>query len=474
MLFNSLTFAVFFSAVLLLHNLPLSWTVKKGNLLFASYLFYAAWNPPFVVLLWISTLTDWFAARKMSEARSLGRRRLALAASLAVNLGLLGYFKYATFVLENFVWLVQKLGVEYSPAPPDIILPLGISFYTFQTLSYSISVYRRESEPSSSFLDFALFVTFFPQLVAGPIVRSREFLGKLASPVRADARKLGWGLALLTFGLFEKVILADGFLAPVVEKVYAAPQTAGTVDAWVGTLGFAGQVFFDFAGYSSCAIGAALCLGFVLPQNFDCPYASVGFADFWRRWHITLSTWLRDYVFYSLIAARSARSGTWFRGASLFLTMLVGGLWHGASWTFVVWGAIHGMFLIAEFGLRRAFGGVALFHTRAFAFIAAACTFVLATLALVFFRAGDLSDAFQLLASMLTGAPGQIVLWIERWEVLAIVLAMLVSHAVLRNADLEQVFTRLPAWIRVPILAIAILCLFVVPGDQRAFIYFQF
>ncbi|MCP5041573.1 MAG: MBOAT family protein [bacterium] len=474
MLFNSLTFAVFFAVVVLLHSLPLAWKLKKGNLLLASYLFYAAWNPPFVALLLISTLTDWFAARRMSAARSLGERRTYLLLSLAVNLGLLGYFKYAAFALENFVWFVRQFGIDYSPAPPDIILPLGISFYTFQTLSYSITVYRGESEPSDSFLDFALFVTFFPQLVAGPIVRSREFLGQLAAPVRADGRQFGWGLALLTFGLFEKVILADGVLAPVVEKVYGAPQAAGGADAWVGTLGFAGQVFFDFAGYSSCAIGAALCLGFVLPQNFNCPYASVGFNDFWRRWHITLSTWLRDYVFYSLIAARSGRSANWFRGAALFVTMLIGGLWHGASWTFVIWGAIHGFFLIAEYGLRGALGGVAIFNTRAFAFFAAAGTFVLTTFALVFFRAATLPDAMHLLGVMLQGTPGHIVAALERWEVLVVVFVMLATHGLLRNTDLEERFTSLPAWVRVPILAIAVLSLFMVPGDQRAFIYFQF
>lgn len=474
MLFNSLTFAVFFAGVLLLHRLPLGWTAKKLNLLIASYLFYAAWNPPFVVLLWISTVTDWFAARRMFAARSRSARRGYLILSLAVNLGLLGYFKYAGFMLENFVWLMEQVGVAFHPAAPDIILPLGISFYTFQTLSYTISIYREETEPSPSFLDFALFVTFFPQLVAGPIVRSREFLGQLAQPVQPSARQFGWGLVLLTFGLFQKVILADGFLAPVVDKVFGAPQAAGSLDAWIGTLGFACQVFFDFAGYSSCAIGAALCLGFVLPQNFNCPYAAVGFADYWRRWHITLSTWLRDYVFYSLIAANSRRSGRWFRGVCLFTTMLIGGLWHGASWNFVIWGAIHGVYLLVEYGLRGALGGVAFFHTRGFCFFAGLATFVLTSLTLVFFRTPELPDALGLVGVMLHAAPSRVVGMMERWEVLTIVVATLIAQNLMRNADLEARFSRLPGWLRVPVLAIAILCLFMVPGDQRAFIYFQF
>ncbi len=474
MLFNSLTFAVFFASILLLHRLPLGWATKKFNLLLASYLFYAAWNPPFVALLWVSTITDWFAARRLAEARSRAGRRGYLILSLAVNLGLLGYFKYAGFVLDNFVWLVKQFGVVFEPAPPDIVLPLGISFYTFQTLSYTISIYREEAKPSRSFLDFALFVTFFPQLVAGPIVRSREFLGQLARPVQADARQFGWGLALLTFGLFQKVVLADGFLAPVVDKVFRSSHAAGSLDAWVATLGFACQVFFDFAGYSSCAIGAALCLGFVLPQNFNCPYAAVGFADYWRRWHITLSTWLRDYVFYSLIAARGGRSGTRFRAAALFVTMLIGGLWHGASWNFVIWGGIHGVYLVAENGLRRALGGVEFFHSRGFCILAALGTFFLTTLTLVFFRAPGLPSALHLVGVMLQAAPSQLVGLLEQWEVLAIVSLTLVAQGLLRNSDLEQWFSRLPIWLRVPMLAIPILCLFVVPGDQRAFIYFQF
>ncbi|MDP6978926.1 MAG: MBOAT family O-acyltransferase [Myxococcota bacterium] len=474
MLFNSLTFAVFFAAVLLLHSLPLPWRAKKGNLLVASYLFYAAWNPPFVVLLWISTGVDWFAAGRMAATSSLRARRGFLALSLLVNLGLLGYFKYAAFALENFVLFVRQFGFDYSPAPPDIVLPLGISFYTFQTLSYSISVYRGESRPASSFLDFALFVTFFPQLVAGPIVRSREFLGQLAAPVRANRRQFGWGLALLTFGLFEKVILADAFLAPVVERVYANAAAAGSADAWIATVAFAGQVFFDFGGYSACAIGAALCLGFVLPQNFNCPYAAVGFADFWRRWHITLSTWLRDYVFYSLISLREGRSGNAIRAGALFATMVLGGLWHGASWTFIVWGAVHGFMLIAEHGLRAAFGGVAFFHSRGFIVFAGGLTIVLTVLSLVFFRAESLNDALHLLALMFAQAPGQLVGALERIEVFVVAGAMLATQIALRNRDLETVFMRFPIWLRVPVLAIPILSLLLVPGDQRAFIYFQF
>ena len=346
MLFNSLTFLVFFLIVVALHRLSFPWRVKKFNLLIASYLFYAAWNPPFVVLLWISTLTDWFVGKRMHRVEAGRGRRALLLVSLSVNFGLLGYFKYAGFVLENFVRLVNTLGVEYAPAPPDIILPLGISFYTFQTLSYTISIYRGESEPAHSFLDFALFVTFFPQLVAGPIVRSKDFIRQLPSPRQADAHQFCWGLSLLTFGLFEKVVLSDTLLAPVADQVYGTPALAGSLDAWIGTFAFSCQIFFDFGGYSLCAIGAALCLGFVLPQNFHFPYAALGFSDFWRRWHISLSTWLRDYLYISLGGNRIGNRANVFQSGGL--TMLLGGLWHGASWNFVIWGALHGTYLIVE------------------------------------------------------------------------------------------------------------------------------
>ena len=219
MLFNSFSFAVFFAVVLVLHRLPLPWTVKKWQLVFASYLFYMAWNPPFVVLLWISTVVDWWVGRRLYESHVARERKKWLWVSLGVNLGLLGYFKYAGFVLENFVAVLRGLGIDYAPAPPDIVLPLGISFYTFQTLSYTFSIYRREARPAPHFVDFALFVTFFPQLVAGPIVRSTDFLKQLVVPVRANARQIGWGLALLEFGLFQKMVLSDTLLAPISDLV---------------------------------------------------------------------------------------------------------------------------------------------------------------------------------------------------------------------------------------------------------------
>ncbi|MCK5419215.1 MAG: MBOAT family protein, partial [Desulfobacterales bacterium] len=287
MLFNSLTFIVFLAVVLFLHHLPFPWQVKKWNLWIASYIFYAAWNPPFVVLLWISTVVDWFAGSWIYRTQKPSFKRALLFLSLGANLGLLGYFKYGEFLLENFIGFLSVFHIDFQPAAPDVVLPVGISFYTFQSISYSFDIYREKIRPWKRFSDFALFVTFFPQLVAGPIVRAADFLPQTVEPRQASARQLGWGLSLIAIGLFEKIILADDILAPVADNVFAQPLSAGQVDTWIGTLAFSGQIFFDFSGYSICAIGTAMCLGFVLPDNFHFPYAAVGFSDFWRRWHMT-------------------------------------------------------------------------------------------------------------------------------------------------------------------------------------------
>ncbi|MCC6142247.1 MAG: MBOAT family protein, partial [Candidatus Hydrogenedentes bacterium] len=350
MLFNSISFVIFFCIVLALHHLPFPWSLKKFNILVASYLFYAAWNPPFIVLIWLSTLLDWYVVKGLGRYQGKRARRALLLISMIGNLGLLGFFKYGGFVLDNFVTVVNTLGIAYQPAMPDIVLPVGISFYTFQTMSYTLDVYKGHGKPWKSFLDYALYVTFFPQLVAGPIVRAADFLPQCITPRKATATQFSWGITLFIIGLFEKVVVADGLLAPIADKVYAEALYVGTLDAWIGTLAFSGQIFCDFAGYSTCAIGAAMCLGFAIQDNFRFPYAAIGFSDFWRRWHISLSSWLRDYLYISLGGNRKGEVRTY---VNLFLTMLLGGLWHGAAWTFVFWGALHGFYLIVERRLRE-------------------------------------------------------------------------------------------------------------------------
>jgi D-alanyl-lipoteichoic acid acyltransferase DltB (MBOAT superfamily) len=472
MVFNSLTFLLFFGAVLLLHWLPLPWRSRKLNLLLASYLFYAAWNPPFVILIWISTVVDWFAAGRMPQARTPARRRALLVASLATNLGLLGAFKYGNFLLANFVALAGSLGIDYQPPPMDIVLPVGISFYTFQTLSYTIDVYRGKLRPWNSFLDFALFVTFFPQLVAGPIVRASYFLPQLNAARRASSGQLGWGLTLLTIGLFEKVVLADAISAPVADLVYSAAGQAGFLDAWLGTLAFSAQIFFDFAGYSTCAIGIALCLGFALPDNFRYPYAAIGFSDFWRRWHISLSSWLRDYLYIPLGGNRRGRART---HVNLAATMLLGGLWHGAAWRFVAWGGLHGLYLVVERRLQNTWGHVEWLRRAWVRVGLALVTYALVCLTWVFFRAQNFGDAWQLVTAMVTGRRGELALGIgNAVSITALTIGLLATHWWMRDTTMEDRWARIPVWLRTIVLVGVIVTLALIRGDNRAFIYFQF
>jgi alginate O-acetyltransferase complex protein AlgI len=472
-IFNSITFVVFFALFLALWSLPLGWTTKRVILLVASYIFYASWSPPFVVLLWISTFVDFYAARWIASEARPGPRRVALIISLVANLGMLGFFKYGGFLEANFEALARLAGVAYQAPKWNIVLPLGISFYTFQTLSYTLDVYQRRIAPSRSFLNFALFVTFFPHLVAGPIMRPKDLLSQFATPKQASRPMLLWGLALMTVGLFEKIVLADAFLSGPADQVFKATQALLPLDAWAGVLAFAGQIFFDFSGYTTTAIGAALVLGFSLPQNFNSPYAAVGFSDFWRRWHISLSTWLRDYLYISLGGNRKGRVRTY---VNLMITMLLGGLWHGANWTFVVWGGLHGLYLAVERMATEAFGARPIFKTLAFRLAAAALTFVLVCVAWVFFRAADFAGATRILVSMFSvPAQAKPLLYLnDLLPVAAIMTALLLGHWQMRATSLEAVVARTPAlalgvaWSLMGFLVLAS------QGSENAFIYFQF
>lgn len=473
MIFNSITFVVFFAAFLVIWSLPLGWTTRRVILLVASYLFYASWSPPFVALLWISTLVDYFTAGWIAREERPSARRFALIISLTANLGMLGFFKYGGFLETNFETLASAMGLAYRAPHWNIVLPLGISFYTFQTLSYTLDVYQRRIAPSRSFLNFALFVTFFPHLVAGPIMRPRDLLSQFSHPKRASRPMMLWGLALMTLGLFEKIVLADAFLSGPADKVFKAKDALLPLDAWTGVLAFAGQIFFDFSGYTTTAIGAALCLGFSLPQNFNAPYAAVGFSDFWRRWHISLSTWLRDYLYISL---GGNRKGRWRTYANLMITMLLGGLWHGANWTFVVWGGLHGLYLAGERVLTEAFGRRAVFQTLAFRLAAAALTFVLVCVAWVFFRASDFLGAARLLISMATVPAGaKPLLYLNDIIPVAIILPlMVIAQWRLRATSLEAVVERAPSAVLAIGWSVMGFLILASQGSDNAFIYFQF
>jgi len=471
MVFNSLTFIVFFACVLALHSLPLPWRVKKFNLLIASYLFYSAWNPPFVILLWVSTVVDWYAAQGLVKARRQAARHAWMLLSVIANLGMLGYFKYGQFLLDSFSALLSSFGVVYQPAHYDIVLPVGISFYTFATMSYTLDVYLRRAAPAQNLLDYALFVTFFPHLVAGPIMRPTELVPQFAEPRRASAQQLRFGLALMTIGLFNKVVLADTFLAKAAERVYDGARLPGALDSWAATLAFSGQIFCDFAGYSTTAIGAALCLGFAMPDNFRFPYAAVGFSDFWRRWHITLSSWLRDYLYIPLGGNRHGVRRTY---AALMTTMLLGGLWHGANWTFVAWGGLHGLYLSVERLLRARF---AHYRPGPLAFVALGIlTYALVNVTWVFFRAKTFGKAW----TVLRGMAGQnadtrpILSTFNLLTVAVIVGGILITHWLMRSRTLESVVARAPALLVSAVWALMAFAIVIAQGDGSAFIYFQF
>ncbi len=343
MLFNSFEFWIFFAAVLVLYA-RVGHAKQNVLLLLASYVFYGSWDWRFLSLVLLSTVVDFVVAQKIEANETEGRRRLWLLLSMATNLGLLGVFKYYDFFAVSLVELLNAMGIGASLPVMKVILPVGISFYTFQTMSYTIDVYRRRSKPTRSFVDFALFVCFFPQLVAGPIERASDLLPQVQTPRPRWVEGLREGSYHIVIGLFKKVVIADN-LAEIVDAVFASdPSTIGGATCLVGVYAFAFQIYADFSGYSSMAQGVAKILGFDLMFNFRMPYLARDPSDFWRRWHISLSGWLRDYLYISL---GGNRGSAWKMYRNLMLTMLLGGLWHGAGWTFIAWGAFHGALLCA-------------------------------------------------------------------------------------------------------------------------------
>lgn len=473
MLFNSLTFVVFFVLVVSAYWAMRSWEARKNLLLAASYVFYGTWNPPFAVLLFATTALDFYLAARIAAAKSAQTRRAWLVASLASNLSMLGFFKYGNFLLENCQWLLAQIGISYQPPHLDLFLPIGISFYTFHSLSYTLDVYRGTTAPTRSLRDFVLAVSFFPQLVAGPIVRAADFLPQAAQPPKPDTSRFIWGLLLMTLGLFEKTVLADTMLAGSAEKVFAHGGPLASLDAWTGVLAFSGQIFFDFAGYSTCAIGAALCLGFHLRDNFRFPYAAIGFSDFWRRWHISLSTFLRDYLYIPL---GGNRAGAVRAAINLMIVMFIGGLWHGAAWTFVVWGVIHGLCLVVEKLLRAAFKDAGWTRTLGVQLLLGLGTYAIVCLAWVFFRATDFGTAARLVLAMLGAhATGDAILPSrEIAQVGVVTLGLLAAHWLLRHTTLESVVTRMPRTVLAGVWTLMICGIILTQGNGNAFIYFQF
>ena len=472
MLFPTATFALFFVVVL-----PLSWfLMPRGErwrpfMILASFVFYAGWDWRFCFLLGFSILWNHVLAGAIHARPDPGARKTLLLVALAGNLGLLGYFKYYDFFVTSTHNLFALAGVDLPLEARSVVLPVGISFYTFMAISYVADVYRGDFTPVG-LGKFAAYLSFFPHLVAGPIVRPGELIPQLESP--RDPRYVDTSRAffLIGTGLFMKVVIANYLAVNIVDEVYGAPNRHSSLEVLVGTYGYAVQIYADFFGYTNMAIGLALLLGFRFPQNFDAPYAAVSIQDFWRRWHMTLSRWLRDYLYIPLGGNRGGRLLTY---RNLMLTMLIGGLWHGAGWTFVVWGGIHGTALVVERRWRERPGHVERPSTPWRRTWQRLVTFHVVCFAWIFFRAESFSDAWDLLVRLGTawGEPSPLV----SGGVVAAIAVGIGSQYLPRRLPLALMarFSRLPVPAQAAVLSVALLVTHAMgPEGVAPFIYFQF
>ncbi|MBI3180619.1 MAG: MBOAT family protein [Myxococcales bacterium] len=475
MVFTSHIFLFYFLPAVILgyYVLPQRW--RNGFLTLVSYVFYGWWKPWFVTLMLASTLIDYLAVRVMAApGASPRRRKLALLASLVSNLGLLGVFKYAMFAQGNALALSEALGLGSFPVL-EITLPIGISFYTFQTMSYSIDVYRGEATPVRRFGDFACFVALFPQLVAGPIVRFQTLANQLRERAHSFER-FASGVALFSLGFGKKILLANP-VGELADAAFAADHP-GALAAWFGIVAYAFQIYFDFSGYSDMAIGLGRMFGFEFPKNFDSPYHSQSITEFWRRWHISLSTWLRDYLYLPLGGNRLGPRRTY---VNLALVMLLGGLWHGAHWQFVVWGAYHGLLLGAE----RALGKSSAYRGLPKP-LRIALTFVLVLISWVPFRANTLTEAGHYLGAMFglreAGAPAALLMAQLLSAHSLLIMAICTGVVAMRTQswDFVEAISRnepgVRAWARLAVAPAVLLTAVAAMFTQafNPFLYFQF
>lgn len=466
MIFTEFRFLFFFVVVFCVRWILRDPTKQKLWLLLCSYAFYAAWDWRFLSLIWISTAVDYVVGIRLGDETDAVIRKRWITLSVVTNLGILGVFKYFNFFAETLASILGYLGLPLSYDVINIILPVGISFYTFQTMSYSLDIYRGRLEPTRDLLDLALFVGFFPQLVAGPIVRASAFLPQLQTRARFQDVDFRSSLVLFLSGFFKKACVSDN-IAPFVDRFFAAPDEFNALSAWIATLLYAAQIYCDFSGYSDMAIATARMLGFELGENFNFPYLATSIRDFWRRWHISLSSWLRDYLYISLGGSRGSEL---FTLRNLMLTMLLGGLWHGASWNFVIWGGLHGLALIVHrlwepIGTRvpRVIGGVLGF----------ALTFWWVNLAWIFFRAPDLGQAVSISRSFVlftdsgprSLGPGLI------WLLTVLGVLHLAGYFSLRSSWWRD----LPGWVFAAGYGVLVaLALALIHPSAQPFIYFQF
>jgi alginate O-acetyltransferase complex protein AlgI len=467
MLFHSAEFFLLFAVTFFGY-----WAIKQHRLrnlwlLSASVGFYGSWNLSLILVVLFSAAFDFIIAQRIEAAQSPKLRRTLLILSIVVSLTILGFFKYTNFLIDSAVAIANFFGASAQPSTLRIILPLGISFYTFETISYVVDVYRGRLRAERSFFDYALFIMFFPHLIAGPIVRPKHFLRQVPLLKRFDWNRLELGARLFLLGLIKKAVIADHMPA-LVDPVFTAPGEFSSVATWIAVLCYATQIYCDFSGYSDMAVGTAHAFGYKLPMNFNMPYGSANITEFWRRWHISLSTWLRDYLYIPLGGNRRGTGATY---RNLIVTMLLGGLWHGAGWNFVLWGFYHGALLSLHRVLQRRLR----FLGSALKPVNIACTFFLVTLGWVLFRSQSLSDAWLIYQRMFTVTAGQNFSRAEISVAIAAWCAVLAGHVAGSYLTLGSLWRRLP----VPVLATAmagcfLLVQLLMPDGGGAFIYFQF
>ncbi|MBO6515884.1 MAG: MBOAT family protein [Bacteroidia bacterium] len=482
MIFNSIEFLIFLPIVFLLYWFVFDKNRKAQNILIvvASYVFYGWWDWRFLSLIVISTLVDYFIGLSLANQDQQKKRKRLLSLSLAVNLGLLGFFKYFNFFVDSFTKAFTFAGVPIDSPTLKIVLPVGISFYTFQTLSYTIDVYKRRQVPTNDFISFAAFVCFFPQLVAGPIERAQNLIHQFTAERRFKYVDMQFGFIRVLWGMFKKVVIADR-LAVQVDTVFNNPELFHGQHYIVASVLFAFQIYCDFSGYSDIAIGTSRMLGFRLMENFRSPYFAVSLKDFWRRWHISLSTWFKDYVYIPLGGSR----GTAFIVIrNLLITFLVSGLWHGASWTFVIWGGIHGLFLVIEnyTGIGNKSNS-----TNWRTILGMTRTFIIVCVAWIFFRANTVGDAFYIVGHLFDVQPSLGVvsssgtlyfgepLWRFGAGVLSIGILVLIEYFIGKGLLTERFIVRKPLLVRWAIYLTLIFSILVFGRfEVNQFIYFQF
>ncbi len=477
MVFNSLEFAVFFLAVFALYH-ALRHRAQNLLLLVASYVFYGAWDWRFLGLIALSTVVDYAVGLQLAATDDVARRKRWLLVSLVTNLGILGAFKYFGFFADSLAGLAALGGLDLPRVTTEIVLPVGISFYTFQTLSYTIDIYRKRLQPTRGFLDFALFVAFFPQLVAGPIERASRLLPQVLSPRKPTSAGFGSGCWLILRGLFKKVVLADN-LAPLADRVFESGADVTGLETLLGVYAFAWQIYGDFSGYSDMARGLARLLGFELMLNFDLPYLATSPSDFWRRWHISLSTWLRDYLYIPLGGNRGGRA---FVVRNLMLTMLLGGLWHGAAWTFVAWGLYQGLLLVAHRSAEPALTRLAPtgpIGARLWWGLRVVVTFHLACVGWLIFRAESFADLGRRVGTLVGSVTASIPepgLALEWLPVLAVLILPVLLFQVVQAARRDpEVLVSAPLLVRTLVYVVVFEAIVLLGEDFGApFIYFQF